>query len=144
MVVTHQSMIRTYRELLQFDTFLDRFKYLQLGGSVGIATFGSDRYVNQLFYRSEQWKSVRNEIIIRDNGCDLGIEDRPIHGRIYIHHMNPLRVRDITDESEYLLNPDYLICCSYDTHQAIHYSNEELLIPDPIERTKNDTCPWKK
>ena len=137
-------MIRTYTELLNLDSFEDRYRYLQLGGSVGNQTFGSDRYLNQIFYRSDEWKSLRDKIIVRDNGCDLGVEGREIYGRIYIHHMNPIMVDDVVHQSDFLLNPEYLITTCFDTHQAIHYGNEDFLTFAPVERTKNDTCPWKR
>ena len=135
--------IRTYSELIALPTFEERFKYLQLNGQVGESTFGFDRYMNQVFYRSQKWKSIRDFVIIRDCGCDLGIEGYDIHGKIIIHHMNPLSMRDIETESDFLLNPDYLICTTHNTHNAIHYGDENLLVTAPIERTKNDTCPWR-
>ena len=135
--------IRTYSELIAFPTFEERFKYLQLNGQVGESTFGFDRYMNQVFYRSQKWKSIRDFVIIRDCGCDLGVEGYDIHGKIIIHHMNPLSMRDIETESDFLLNPDFLICTTHNTHNAIHYGNENLLVTAPIERTKNDTCPWR-
>lgn len=135
--------IRTYSELITLPTFEERFKYLQLNGQVGKDTFGFDRYINQNFYRSLEWKRVRDKVILRDNGCDLGVEGYEIHGRILIHHMNPITIRDIESMSEYLLNPEYLISTVHNTHNAIHYGDESLLITVPIERTKNDTCPWK-
>lgn len=134
---------RTYSELIQLPTFEERFQYLQLSGSVGKETFGFDRYLNQNFYRSAAWKRVRDQVIIRDNGCDLGIEDRMIGKRILIHHMNPINDRDIVDQTSILLNPEYLICVSHNTHNAIHYGDENLLMKAPIARTKNDTCPWR-
>lgn len=136
-------MIRTYTELVRYQTFEERFKYLSLKGQVGSETFGFDRYLNQKFYRSTEWKQVRDFIIVRDSGCDLGIVGRDIRTRIVIHHMNPLEKTDITDSTEFLLNPEYLICTSYDTHQAIHYGDETLLVTIPKERTRFDTCPWK-
>ena len=136
-------IIRTYSELIKIQTFEERFEYLNLDGKVGEETFGFDRYLNQVFYKSDEWKSIRNEVIIRDNGCDLGIEDREIHGRIIIHHMNPITVDDIIHRNEDILNPEYLICVADNTHKAIHYGDEDLLIKDLIERTKNDTCPWR-
>ena len=135
--------IKTYSELISLPTFEERFRYLQLKGSVGKDTFGFDRYLNQNFYRSAAWKRVRDQVIIRDNGCDLGIEDRLIYGKVLIHHMNPINTRDILDLTEFLLNPEYLICVSHTTHNAIHYGDEDLLIKEPASRTKNDTCPWK-
>ena len=141
-MVTTMS-IRTYSELIAFPTFEERFKYLQLNGQVGESTFGFDRYMNQVFYRSQKWKSIRDFVIIRDCGCDLGVEGYDIHGKIIIHHMNPLSMRDIETESDFLLNPDFLICTTHNTHNAIHYGDENLLVTAPIERTKNDTCPWR-
>lgn len=137
-------IIRTYSELIKLPTFEDRFRYLQLNGVVGKETFGFDRYMNQVFYRSQRWKEIRDQIIIRDNGCDLGIEDRAIHGRVIIHHMNPLSFDDIEKESAYLLNPEYLICVTHNTHNAIHYGDENLLIKAPVERSRYDTCPWRQ
>ena len=137
-------IIKSYSELIQIPTFEERFKYLQLSGSVGKETFGFDRYLNQNFYRSVEWKRIRDEVIVRDNGCDLGIEDRPIAGKILIHHINPITDKDIVNATNILLNPEYLICVSHMTHNAIHYGNEDLLIKDPVIRTKNDTCPWKR
>lgn len=136
--------IRTYSELITLPTFEERFQYLKLDGRVGEETFGFDRYLNQIFYGSDEWKSIRDFVIIRDGGCDLGIPGREIHGRILVHHMNPIRQEDILRRSKYLLDPEYLICTIKNTHDAIHYSDEGLLILDPIERTKNDTCPWKR
>ena len=136
--------IRTYSELITLPTFEERFKYLQLNGQVGKDTFGFDRYINQNFYRSLEWKRVRDKVILRDNGCDLGVEGYEIHGRILIHHMNPITIKDIESMSEYLLNPEYLISTVHNTHNAIHYGDESLLITAPIERRKNDTCLWKR
>lgn len=137
--------IRTYRELIQLPNLKERFRYLKLSGAVGKATFGYDRYLNQNFYRSQDWKRLRNEIIVRDDGCELGLEDHPIAGRIFIHHMNPIDDEDIINSTEYLMNPDYLVCVSHDMHNAIHYGNEDILrAKDFIPRTPNDTCPWKE
>lgn len=136
--------IRNYSELSKLLTFEERYQYLRLDGAVGKETFGFDRYLNQVFYRSQKWKTIRDFVIIRDNGCDLGVEGYEIHGRIIIHHINPLTVRDIESESEFLLDPEFLICTTHNTHNAIHYGDENLLIQAPIERTKNDTCPWKQ
>lgn len=135
--------IKTYSELIMILTFEERFEYLKIGGRIGEQTFGSDRYYNQRFYRSAEWKRVRNEIILRDNGCDLGCPDRPIPGKIIIHHLNPIIIDDIDLGSEYLLNPDYLICVSHNTHNALHYGDKSLLPKDPVERRPYDTCPWK-
>ena len=136
--------IKTYSELMQLPTFEERFKYLQLSNKVGKETFGFDRYLNQNFYRSAAWKRIRDQVIVRDNGCDLGIGDRMIGGKILIHHMNPITDKDIVDQTSILLNPEYLICVSHNTHNAIHYGDENLLIKEPVIRTKNDTCPWKR
>ena len=136
--------IRTYSELIRLPTFEERFRYLKLDGLVGKDTFGFDRYLNQEFYRSKEWKEVRDFVIVRDNGCDLGMDGYEIVGRIYIHHMNPITVNDIVHSSDFLLNPDYLICVSHNTHNAVHYGDEGLLVTTPVERRKNDTCPWKR
>lgn len=138
-----QKIIRTYKELSRLPTFEERFEYLKLNGVVGKDTFGFDRFLNQRFYRSAEWKRIRNHVIARDNGCDLGITDRQIFERILIHHMNPISVNDITDATDYLLNPEYLICVSHKTHNAIHYGDKDLLAICPPVRQPNDTCPWK-
>ena len=139
-----QMSIRTYSELITLPTFEERFRYLQLGGKVGEDTFGHDRYLNQMFYTSDEWRRIRRDVIVRDNGCDLGIQDREIHGLIIIHHMNPITIEDIINRSEFLLNPEYLISTVKNTHDAIHFSDERILITNPIERRPNDTCPWKR
>ena len=136
-------MIRTYQELKTFSTFEERFKYLKLYGRVGEDTFGFDRVFNQMFYRSKEWKQLRNDIIVRDLGCDLGIEGREILNSPVIHHMNPISIDDIRNSTEFLLNPNYLITVTPNTHRAIHYGDESMLILDPIDRHPNDTCPWK-
>ena len=138
------SIIRTYTELSRMPSFEERYRYLRLTGQVGKETFGFDRYLNQVFYRSQRWKRIRDEVILRDNGCDLGVEGYEIYGRIIIHHMNPITLEDIERESIYLLDPEFLICTVHNTHNAIHYGDENLLITAPIERTKYDTCPWRK
>lgn len=135
--------IKRYSELITFPTFEERFRYLKLDGKVGEDTFGFDRYLNQVFYRSQKWKSIRDYVIVRDNGCDLAVEGYEIHGRILIHHMNPISLKDLETESEFLLDPEYLITTVHNTHNAIHYGDESLLFTVPVERTKNDTCPWK-
>ena len=135
--------IRTYSELCQLSTFEERFDYLRLNGVVGKDTFGFDRYLNQQFYRSSEWKRIRNQVIVRDNGCDLGINEYEIHGRILIHHMNPISIEDLQHMSDLLMNPEYLICVSHRTHNAIHYGDESLIVTAPIERSQNDTCPWR-
>lgn len=138
------KIIRTYSELSKLKTFEERYEYLKLNGRVGEDTFGYDRYLNQMFYKSPEWIKIRNYVITRDNGCDLGIEGREIRSnRILIHHMNPITKEDILKKTDYLLNPEYLITTIKNTHDAIHYGTSELLYKDPIIRTKNDTCPWK-
>ena len=136
--------IRTYSELITIPTFKERFEYLRLDGTVGKETFGFDRYLNQVFYRSPEWKSIRDQVIIRDNGCDLGTKGHEIYGRIIIHHMNPLTMKDVLDRNPSIVNPEFLITTIHNTHNAIHYGDENLLITAPIERSKNDTCPWKR
>lgn len=136
--------IKCYSELIKLPTFEERYRYLRLNGSVGKDTFGFDRVFNQMFYKSLEWRSVRDKVILRDNGCDLGIEGREIHGPIIIHHMNPITLDDITSFSDFLIDPEYLITTYHPTHNAIHYGDEDLLIKDPIVRTKNDTCPWRR
>lgn len=145
MVIQMNTMNRTYSELITLPTFEERFKYLQLNGAVGRDTFGFDRYLNQYIYqRSQRWKSVRDKIIVRDNGCDLGVEGYSIYGRIIIHHMNPISVEDILSDRDWIFDPEFLICVSHRTHNAIHYGDESLLPQTLIERTKNDTCPWRR
>lgn len=137
--------IRTYSELLKLKTFRERYEYLKLDGTVGEETFGFDRYINQMFYKSEEWKRIRNYVITRDNGCDLGIQDRKIvDSVILVHHMNPITKEDIINKNEILLDPEYLITTIKPTHDAIHYGDESLLAEDLVIRSKNDTCPWKR
>ena len=135
--------IRTYSELIKIPTFEERFQYLRLDGVVGESTFGFDRYLNQIFYRSARWKKVRDYVILRDNGCDLAMEGYEIYDRILVHHMNPITIRDIEYETEYLIDPEFLISTVHNTHNAIHYGDEKLLPQLPIERKPFDTCPWK-
>lgn len=142
--------MRTYEELMRIPTFKERYEYLRLDGEVGKETFGFDRWLNQQFYHSTEWRRIRNQIIVRDTppgsegACDMGLFGYPISGRIYVHHMNPIAPDDIVRATEILTNPNYLICVSYDTHQAITYGAEALLPKDPIERRPGDTCPWKR
>ena len=136
--------LKTYSELSKLKTFEDRFQYLRLDGIVGEETFGFDRYLNQILYKSDKWKQCRRGIIIRDNGFDLGCEGYEVHGRILIHHINPITVDDIINRNPKVFDPEYLILTSHNTHQAIHYGNEDLLILAPIERSKNDTCLWRR
>ena len=137
------KMIRTYSELITLPTFEERYQYLKIGGTVGEETFGFDRYLNQSFYKTKEWLRIRDHVIVRDQGCDLAMFDREIRGKILVHHMNPITKEDIVRRSKYLLDPEYLICTVKNTHDAIHYGDESLLIKAPIERQKNDTCPWR-
>lgn len=136
--------IRTYSELITLPTFEERYRYLRIGGRVGEETFGFDRYLNQIFYKSDKWLRSRDYVVVRDNGCDLGIEDRKIYGRILVHHMNPISIDDILQESEFLYDPEFLISTIKNTHDAIHYGDESLLFTMPTERRRNDTCPWRR
>lgn len=136
---------KTYSELKQLNSFEERYKYLKLHGEVGKDTFGFDRYFNQKFYKSKEWKNVRNAVIVRDSACDLGIPGREINGPVYIHHMNPINIDDISKSTDYLLNPEYLICVSQETHNAIHYGTLDYANKqEVVNRTPNDTCPWKR
>lgn len=137
--------IKTYSELITFDSFEERYRYCRLNGIVGEETFGFDRLLNQYFYqRIDEWKEARRRVILRDNGCDLGIPGREIQGKIIVHHLMPVTIRDLELMSDILVDPEYLISTSLMTHNAIHYGDERLLIRDPIVRTKNDTCPWRR
>lgn len=139
------KIIRTYSELIQISTFIERFRYLQLGGQVGVETFGYDRYLNQILYRTAEWKRFRNEIIVRDNGCDLGCEGYDIVGqKILVHHINPISVEDVLRRDPKVFDPENVISTTLNTHNAIHYSDESLLVTEPIERKPNDTCPWRR
>lgn len=138
------KMLRTYSELSRLRTFRERFEYLRLDGIVGVETFGFDRYLNQVFYNSDEWKAVRKTVIIRDNGCDLGMDGYDIHGKIIVHHMNPFSIDDILYRKEELLDPEFLISTVLNTHNAIHYGDESLLPLAPIVRRRNDMCPWRK
>ena len=135
-------MTRTYSELMELRTFQERFHYLVLNGSVGHSTFGNNRYLNQNFYRSKEWRRIRNDVIIRDGGCDLGIPGREIYDKIYVHHMNPITVEDIYDNYDLLINPEFLICTSFNTHQAITFGDKNHLVMLPKERRKGDTTLW--
>ena len=137
--------IKTYSELITLPTFRERFNYLKLNGMVGKETFGFDRYLNQRFYRLPEWKRIRREVILRDNGCDLGLKDREIPKgvKIIVHHMNPISSKDIANKLDWILDPEYLICTMKITHDAIHYGDETLLYIEPIERKPNDTIPWR-
>jgi len=136
------TKIRTYRELRRFESFLERYRYLALKGSVGIPTFGFDRWMNQLFYSSQEWRQVRHHVIARDNGCDLGVEGHEIHDRLYIHHMNPITMEDFKRGRDTILEPDFLITTTHRTHNAIHYGDERLLPQPFVERKSGDTKLW--
>ena len=140
-----KTSIKTYSELITLPTFEERYEYLRLDGTVCEETFGFDRYINQEFYQgSQEWKRIRDYVIIRDQGCDLGIEGREIRGKILVHHMNPITKDDILKQTKFLLDPEYLICTLKSTHDAIHYGDANLLMKGPVVRTANDTCPWRK
>ena len=137
------TMIRTYRECMQLPTFQERYRYLQIGGQVGKETFGFDRYLNQMLYRTPEWKRFRRDMIVRDNGCDLGCEGYEIYGNVLVHHVNPITVEDVMNRNPCIFDPNNVICTSLNTHNAIHYGDETLLITEPVIRKPNDTCPWK-
>lgn len=138
-----KMILRTYRELRRFSTILDRFDYLKLGGQVGSSTFGFDRYLNQTFYKSREWQQARNKVIMRDGGCDLGVDGYEIRHGLIVHHMNPITLDDILSRKDEIFDPEFLICVSDRTHRAIHYGDAELLPRDPVERKPGDTCPWR-
>ena len=142
-VIVMSMMTKSYLEMIQLPTFEERYEYLKLGGVIGEETFGYDRYLNQVLYRSSEWKCFRRDIILRDNGCDLACDGYDIIGKILIHHINPITIDDIMNRSSCLFDPNNVISTSLNTHNAIHYGDAELLMTGPIERTKNDTCPWK-
>ena len=137
--------MRTYSELIKLPDFLSRYEYLKCPRLIGEETFGFERWLNQRFYKSPEWRRVRDSVIIRDSGCDLAIEDRVITGKVIIHHMNPIRIEDISERNlDRILNPEYLICCSHNTHEAIHYGDKSILTPDMMpERREGDTIPWR-
>lgn len=139
-----QMSIKTYSELILIPTFIERFRYLKIGGKIGEDTFGYDRYLNQILYRSEEWKRFRRDIIIRDNGCDLACDSYEIIGNVLVHHINPITVEDVLRRDPKIFDPENVVSTSLNTHNAIHYGDESLLITEPIIRTKNDTCPWRR
>ncbi len=136
-------MIRTYSELIRMSDYMDRFNYLKLHGNVGEETFGWDRYLNQSFYSSTEWRKFRRDIILRDQGNDMACKDFPINGIIVIHHLNPISIEDIKDFNPDIMNPEYVVCVADITHKAIHYGDAELLPKGLIKRRPGDTCPWK-
>lgn len=141
--MTIMMSIKTYSELITIPTYKERFEYLKLGGVVGRDTFGYDRYLNQAFYNSPEWKRFRRDIIIRDNGCDLACKGYSIRGRIILHHINPITYEDLINRNSILFDQENIVCVTHNTHNAIHYGDSNLLTTGPIERTANDTCPWK-
>lgn len=143
MTIRTGSKIRTYSELITFPTFEERYEYLKLNGIIGENTFGCDRIFNQMFYAGKEWQPIRDKIIVRDNGCDLGVVGYEIMGSIYVHHITPISIQDIKLKTKRLLDPENLICVSYNTHCAIHYGNKNSLPVPLIKRTPNDTCPWR-
>ena len=143
MTIMTKKTIKSYSELMSFPTFEERYEYLRIGSKVGEATFGYDRYLNQILYTSRKWRRFRDEIIIRDNGCDLGCPERELRERVIVHHINPISVEDVINEHPMVFDPENVICVSHNTHEAIHYGNEDLLVKDPIERKPYDTCPWR-
>lgn len=136
--------IKSYSELIKIPTFIERYRYLKLNGFVGDETFGHDRYLNQILYHSPEWKRFRRDIILRDNGCDLGCEGYEIIGKVLIHHIDPITVRDVETRDPKIFDPENVISVTLNTHNAIHYGDEGLLIIEPLVRTPNDTCPWKQ
>lgn len=141
------QLIRTYTELIQLPTFIERFRYLKLGGKVGEDTFSWERYLNQQFYTSNEWRTFRRQIIIRDRGCDLGVDGHEYADNelIFIHHLNPIDSKDILNQTEFLMNPEYVISCRKRTHDAIHYGDESSVLPFEMTfRSPNDTCPWRR
>ena len=143
MVNQMSTSIKTYSECISLPTFLDRFEYLKLSGSIGVETFGYDRHLNQTLYRSPEWKRFRRDMIIRDMGCDLACDDYVIGGKILLHHINPISVDDVLKRHYNIFDPENVICVSMNTHNAIHYGDKDLLFTGIVERAKNDTCPWK-
>lgn len=141
---TISNDIKSYSVVILLPTLEERFNYLKLNGKVGADTFGYDRYLNQILYHDPEWRRIRRDVIIRDNGCDLGVEGHEIHGRILVHHINPITVDDVKLRRYCVFDLDNLICTSHDTHNAIHYGDVNLLPKNPIERKPNDTCPWKR
>lgn len=137
------SNIKTYSELIELPTFLERYNYLKIGGQVGVETFGYDRYLNQVLYRSNEWKDFRRDMIVRDHGCDLAHDEYEIYGKILVHHIDPITVEDVIRRHPKIFDPENVISTSLNTHNAIHYGDETLLVLGPIERRPNDTCPWK-
>lgn len=142
-MLSRTTTIKTYQEMIRLPSFIERFRYLKLDGAVGRSTFGGHRMLNQDLYHSKEWLQLRDKAIIRDSACDLGDADRPIHGSVYIHHIVPLTVEDILNRDRKCLDLDNVICCSFKTHQALHFADESLLPIKVVERSPYDTCPWR-
>lgn len=143
-VIQMSTLTKCYSELIRIPTFIERFRYLQIGGQVGYETFGSDRYLNQILYASDEWKRFRRDIIIRDNACDLAVDGFDIIGPVLVHHINPITVEDVLNRDPKIFDPENVITTVLRTHNAIHYGDESLLVMEPIERSRNDTCPWRR
>ncbi len=141
--MTTKNICKSYSEMMSFDTYWDRLKYLSLYGSIGDFTFGGHRHLNQQLYKSLKWKKIKREVILRDNGCDLAMDGYKIYGAIYIHHMNPITIEDILNEDPSVFDPENLVCTSFLAHNTIHYGSENALLQNMIERKKNDTCLWR-
>lgn len=137
------TKIRTYTDLMKLRNFEERFNYLKLDGKVGLDTFGHERFLNQTFYKSDEWKKVRDYCIIRDKGCDLAVFERPIYGTIFVHHMNSITKKDILERNPNIFDPEFLVCVSFNTHNAVHYGDIRLCVKEYNPRTKNDTIPWR-
>lgn len=137
-------IMKTYSELMEIPSFIERYRYLRIGGSVGRETFGSDRYLNQILYNSPEWRSFRREIIVRDNGLDLACDGFEINETIYVHHIDPITVEDVLNRDPKIFDPENVVTTRFMTHQAIHYGDEGLLMLEPVERRPNDTCPWRR
>ena len=142
-ILMNTTMTKSYFELIKLSTFMDRYKYLRLDGRVGVETFGYDRYLNQILYHTPEWRRFRRDIIVRDKACDLGCAGYELYDKILIHHLNPITVNDVLNRDPKIFDPNNVISTSLNTHNAIHYGDERLLVSEPIVRTKNDTCPWK-
>lgn len=142
--MVNQMNTKTYSELITIPTFIERYRYLKIGGSVGEETFGYDRYLNQILYKTPEWRRFRRDIILRDNGCDLACEGYEIHERIIVHHINPITVEDVLKRHPKIFDPENVVCTWLRTHNAIHYGDESLLFTEPITRAPNDTCPWRR
>ena len=144
MVIRMSTEIRTYSQVIQLPTFIERYRYLKIGGFVGEETFGYDRYLNQTLYRSSEWRRFRRDMILRDQGMDLALNGYEIVGNILLHHIEPITVKDVVNRDPKIFDPDNVICVSLNTHNAIHYGDESLLMTEPVVRTKYDTCPWRR